>query len=61
MEPDSLNSFFEVFGMRKIITPSGDLGLDPVIVRRIITLFGGSVHVDNRSPSGVCLKATLAG
>jgi signal transduction histidine kinase len=61
LKPDSIKSFFEVLGVNDIVTPDCNLGLDPVIAKRIVNMFGGTVHIENLSPAGICLKVMLAG
>jgi len=60
--PESaIANFFHVFSIGETITPGGDLGLGPPVSQRILSLFGGSITVENLEPSGiqitVCLKA----
>jgi two-component system, sensor histidine kinase and response regulator len=58
--PDSaLQNFFQVFSIGDAITPGGDLGLGPPVSHRILSLFGGSVTVENLEPSGIQLTVTL--
>jgi two-component system sensor histidine kinase/response regulator len=58
--PDTaLPRFFDLFSIGEAITPGGDLGLGPPIASRILALFGGSVTVANRHPSGIQLTITL--
>jgi two-component system sensor histidine kinase/response regulator len=51
--------FFEIFTVSEASTPGGDLGLGPAVANRIILLFGGSVRVANREPSGIRLTVSL--
>jgi len=44
--------FFDLFSIGEAITPSGDLGLSAPVAYRILGLFGASVSVANREPSG---------
>jgi K+-sensing histidine kinase KdpD len=57
----ALPKFFDVFSIDNEITPGGDLGLGPPLASRILSLFGGSVTVANREPSGVQLIVSLNG
>ena len=52
-----LPKFFKVLGIREVIAPGGDLGLSLPLAERIITLFGGSLTVENLTPPG--LKITV--
>ena len=52
-----LPKFFKVLGIREVIAPGGDLGLSLPLAERIITLFGGSLIVENLTPPG--LKITV--
>ncbi|MCP4701064.1 MAG: hybrid sensor histidine kinase/response regulator [Gammaproteobacteria bacterium] len=56
---ETISDFFEVFSIAKPITRSGDLGLDPPVAARIISLFGGSVSVENREPPGISFTIKL--
>ncbi len=58
--PDAaLHKFFDLFSIGEAITQGGDLGLGPPIAWRILSLFGGSVTVENREPCGIQLTASL--
>jgi two-component system sensor histidine kinase/response regulator len=58
--PDhTMSKFFDLFSIAEAITPGGDLGLGPPLAHRILSLFGGSVSVENRCPSGIRLTVTL--
>jgi two-component system sensor histidine kinase/response regulator len=54
-----LAKFFDIFSIVETITPGGDLGLGPPMAHRILSLFGGSVSVANRDPSGIRLTVSL--
>jgi signal transduction histidine kinase len=57
--PDSaLDRFFDLFSIS--ITPGGDLGVGPALAFRIFALFGASVVVANREPSGIGLTVSLS-
>jgi two-component system sensor histidine kinase/response regulator len=55
----AISKFFDVFSIGEAITPGGDLGLGPAVAYRILSLFGASVGVVNREPSGICLTISL--
>jgi K+-sensing histidine kinase KdpD len=57
----ALSKFFELFLIGEASTPAGDLGLGPAVASRILSLFGASVSVANRNPSGIQLTVTLKG
>jgi two-component system, sensor histidine kinase and response regulator len=58
--PESaIANFFQVFSIGDAITPGGDLGLGPPVAQRILSLFGGSITVENLEPSGIQLTVTL--
>ncbi|MGA2740228.1 MAG: response regulator [Bryobacteraceae bacterium] len=58
--PDSaISKFFDVFSIAEAMTPGGDLGLGPAVAHRIFSLFGASVSVANREPSGIQLTISL--
>ncbi len=58
--PESaIANFFQVFSIGDAITPGGDLGLGPPVAQRILSLFGGSITVQNLEPSGIQLTVTL--
>ena len=54
-----LSRFFEVFSIGDAITAGGDLGVAPALANRILLLFGASVSVENREPSGIRLTILL--
>ncbi|MEI6561930.1 MAG: hybrid sensor histidine kinase/response regulator [Verrucomicrobiota bacterium] len=51
--------FFDVLTIGEAIVPGGDLGLRPAVAERIISLFGGSVAVENLDPNGIRLNVRL--
>ncbi len=58
--PESaIANFFQVFSIGEAITPGGDLGLGPPVSQRILSLFGGSITVENLEPSGILLTVIL--
>jgi signal transduction histidine kinase len=54
-----LPHFFDVLAIGETITPGGDLGLATAVAERIVTLFGGSVSVENLDPPGIRLCVNL--
>jgi two-component system sensor histidine kinase/response regulator len=54
-----LAKFFNLFSVGEAVTPGGDLGLGPPVAFRILSLFGASVSVANRDPSGIRLTISL--
>jgi signal transduction histidine kinase len=54
-----LAQFFDLFSISEVSTPGGDLGLGPAVAYRILSLFGASVSVANRDPSGIRLTISL--
>jgi signal transduction histidine kinase len=57
----ALTKFFDLFSIGEAITPGGDLGVGPPLAHRIVSLFGGSISVENREPSGIRLTISLKG
>jgi len=58
--PESaMAKFFQVFSIGEAITPGGDLGLGPPVSQRILSLFGGSISVENLEPWGIQLTVVL--
>ena len=55
----ALGKFFDVFSIAEAMTPGGDLGVGPAVAQRILSLFGGSVSVANRDPSGIRFSILL--
>jgi DNA-binding response OmpR family regulator len=55
----AMPKFFDLLSIKEAITPGGDLGLGPAVAYRILALFGASVSVANRDPSGIRLAITL--
>jgi len=56
---DVMAKFFDLFSIGEASTPGRDLGLGPPVAYRILSLFGASVSVANRDPSGIRLTVTL--
>ncbi len=54
-----LAQFFGLFSLSEASTPGGDLGMGPAVASRILSLFGASVSVANRDPSGIRLTVSL--
>jgi len=55
----SVAKFFDLLSIGNAITPGGDLGVAPALAQRILSLFGASVTVENRDPSGIRLTVLL--
>jgi two-component system, sensor histidine kinase and response regulator len=55
----AIPKFFELFALGEGSTSGGHLGLDPAMAQRILTLFGGSVSIQNRHPEGIQITVTL--
>jgi len=55
----AIPKFFDIFTIAEAITPGVDVGLGPVVAFRIISLFGGSVKVENQIPAGIRLTVML--
>jgi two-component system, sensor histidine kinase and response regulator len=54
--PDSvIGKFFDTFSIAEAIAPGADLGLSAPVAARILSLFGSTVTVRNREPSGIRL------
>ncbi|HEY1341667.1 MAG TPA: hybrid sensor histidine kinase/response regulator [Bryobacteraceae bacterium] len=51
--------FFEIFSIGEGMAPAGEMGLDPPIAHRILSLFGGSVTAENRDPAGIRITAAF--
>jgi two-component system sensor histidine kinase/response regulator len=51
--------FFDLFSVDESSTPGRDLGLGPAVAYRILALFGASVGVANRKPSGIRLTISF--
>jgi signal transduction histidine kinase len=54
-----LTKFFDLLSIVEAITPGGDLGLGPPVACRILSLFGATVSVANREPSGIRFSVSL--
>jgi len=58
--PDDVRpKFFEVLAVGQAVVPGGELGLSLPLAQRIISLFGGSVAVENQVPTGIKLTVRL--
>ncbi len=55
----ALAKFFDLFSIGEASTPGRDLGLGPPVAYRILSLFGVSVSVANRDPSGIRLTISI--
>jgi len=55
----AMGKFFEILSIGEAMTPGGDLGVGPALAYRILSLFGGSVNVVNRTPSGIVLTISF--
>jgi two-component system, sensor histidine kinase and response regulator len=51
--------FFDLFSVEEASTPGKDMGLGPAVAYRIFSLFGASLSVANRDPSGIRLTVSL--
>jgi DNA-binding response OmpR family regulator len=57
--PAALTRFFSLLAIAEALVPDGDLGLAPALAERIVTLYGGSVAVENLQPPGIRLTVRL--
>ena len=55
----AISRFFDLFSIGEAITAGGDLGLGPPVASRILSLFGGSVTVENREPRGIQIQVSF--
>ncbi len=55
----AMPKFFDLFSIAEASTPGRDLGLGPAVGYRILSLFGASVSVANRDPSGIRFTISL--
>ena len=55
----ALPKFFDLFSIGEAITPGGDLGLDAPLAYRILSLFGGTLTVENRDAPGIRLTVSF--
>jgi signal transduction histidine kinase len=55
----AVEKFFDLFSTAGISTPGADLGLGPAMAFRVLSLFGASVTIEKRYPSGVRLIVSL--
>lgn len=56
---EAVPKFFATLATGNALCPGGDLGLDPPVAERIISLFGGEVSVENRNPPGIRFRVCL--
>ena len=52
-----LPNFFKVLAVNQSVAPGGDLGLNLPLAERILSLFGGSLTVENVTPPGIKITA----
>ena len=57
--PTMLPRFFDLLAISEPITGVDDLGLAPPLAERIVTLYGGTVSVENLAPPGIRLSVRL--
>ncbi len=57
--PESVPRFFQLMGTSSQLVPNGDPGLAPALAERIVSLYGGSVSIENLSSPGVRLTVRL--
>jgi len=55
----AIDKFFDLFAVDETMTPGGDLGLGAPVAYRILSLFAGSVSVENRDLAGIRLTIRL--
>ena len=55
----AIPKFFDIFTIGEAVTPGGDLGLGPAVAFRILSLFGGTVKIENQVPAGIRLTIVL--
>jgi len=60
LDAEAASGFFDVFSTVRNTTYAEMLGLKPVVAERIISLYGGSVHMANLDPEGVELTIEFA-
>ena len=53
--PEALPRFFDLLAITQPITPGGDLGVAPALAERIVSLYGGTVSVENLALPGIRL------
>jgi K+-sensing histidine kinase KdpD len=51
----AIPNFFDIFSICEAVSPGEDLGLSAPVASRILSLFGSTVTVANREPSGIRL------
>ncbi len=59
ISPEFLPRFFQLLTIAEPITAGGDLGFGPAVAERIVTLYGGTVSVENLEPPGIRLVVRL--
>jgi two-component system, sensor histidine kinase and response regulator len=55
----AMTTFLDLFTVGEASTPGRDLGLDPFVAYRILSLFGASVSVTNLDPPGIRVIISL--
>ena len=55
----AIPKFFDILAIGEALIPGGDLGLGPSVAFRILSLYGGSVKVENQTPEGIRLTVAL--
>jgi signal transduction histidine kinase len=57
--PSLIPYFFDVLAIAEPLIPGGNLGLGPPVAQRIISLFGGSVTIENLDAGGIRLGVRM--
>ena len=55
----AITRFFDIFSIGEPMTPTGEMGLEPAIAHRILSLFGATVTAENREPAGIRFTAAF--
>jgi two-component system, sensor histidine kinase and response regulator len=59
IDNSAIPQFFDLLSVGEASTSGGDLGMGPALAKRILSLFGASVSVQNRDPCGTRLTISL--
>jgi K+-sensing histidine kinase KdpD len=57
--PHLIPLFFDVLAISEPLIPGGNLGLGPPVAQRILSLFGGSVTIENLDVGGIRLGVRM--
>lgn len=59
IDEDKIDTFFDMYSATRIYSAAESLGLKPAVAEKIISLYGGRVHICNTDRTGIEIRITL--